>query len=303
MTRYVYWGLGLVLIILTGLSLSGCLFQKPTPDEVVRKFTQAMAGVTTFHYDLALDLQGSLPVALAKDVSSVSMKLTGDAINQDPNQPQFTLQANITGVSAQGALAINGEVVNLSDYIYFRLTDLSLPTLLPVSLGADSRWYKIRHLSPANPSEEKLGVADNQQFTLEQMEALRKLVSQTAIAEVVEVLPESTTNGQRSYHYKVKLQPDAISQLIGQLNQLLNIKLIAPTPAMIAKYQPEIWINKRTFLLSQLKLADLYLLNSVPVAFDLVLGLSRQNDQLKISVPRDTEELNIERLLQERLPF
>lgn len=303
MLRSIYWGLGLSVIILTGFILGGCHFQQPAPEAVVVKFTEAMANLTSFHYDVDLKLNGRLPIAVVQDISSLNLKFSGDADNQNPNQPQFTLLANVFGTAPQGSLALAGDLVNLADYTYFRLTNLALPTLLPISIGADSRWYKVRHASSINPDEHKLGVSNGPQFTSDQIQTIQNLISQTPIAEVLEVLPDATVNGQRSYHYRTQLKSEVLVGLLKQLNQSLNLTLALPASDQLAKYQPEVWVNKRTFQLSQLKLADLYLLNGVPVAFDLTLSLSRQNEQLKIVIPKNTEELDAERLIRERLPF
>jgi hypothetical protein len=296
-------GLPLVGLTLIGLSLTGCLFQKPAPEEVLTKFNQSAAALTSFHYDLALKLEGKVPIAIAHDVNRLNLNFSGDAASPNSSQPDFTLQAKVAGTSAEGSLSLEGELVNLSDYTYFRLTDLTLPTLLPVSLGADSRWYKIRHLAPANPNERKLGVSKNTSISPEQFQAFRDLISQANIAEVLEVLPDATVSGQRSYHYRVKLKPEAIVQLTNQLGKMFSAKITISNQDMLSRYQPEVWINKRTFQLTQLHLADIYLVNQVPVAFDFTLGLSHQNEKLTVVPPKETEELDATNLLKKQFPF
>jgi len=293
----------LVTLLVVSLGLSGCLFPKPAPAEVVERFTQAMTDTVSFHYNLDLNLSGRLPITVVPDVDNLSLKVSGDALTNDPSHPHFTLQTQVAGASPQGNLALAGELVNLDDYLYFRLTNLTLPTLLPISLGTDSRWYKIRHLATANPNEKKLGVTELPQFTTDQIQAMRQFIGQTTIAEVLEVLPDATVNGQRSYHYRVKLRSEAITELLDQINQTIDTDLGIADPVSIDRYQPEIWINKRTFRLSQLKLTDLYLQGGVPISFDLTLGLSRHNEQINITAPKDTEELTTDRLFQNNLPF
>lgn len=293
--------MAILALLAASLSISGCFFQKPAPEDILSNFNRSMANLSSFHYNLNLKLEGRLPTALAKDVNQLILDFSGDAASPDPTQPEFTLDAKVAGTATDGSLSLQGELVNLSDYTYFRLTDVTLPTLLPVPLGADSRWYKIRHLSPATPDENKLGVAQIPAISVEQLQEFRNLISQTSVAEVLEILPDATVNGQRAYHYRVQLKPDAINQLIGQLNKLAGSKLVTLDPAMLGRYQPEVWINKRTFQLAQLKLSDIYLVNQVPVAFDLTLGLSHQNDKLTIIPPKETEELDTTNLLRQQL--
>lgn len=295
----------LIALVTAILFLGGCAFQKPIPDEVINRLTQATASVKSFHYNADLTLSGNLPISVVPDVTSAQFKFSGDATTGDnPNAPLFTMKADITGTATQGSLGISGELANLSDYLYFRLTNLSLPTLLPISLGGDSRWYKIRHVAVAQPNENKLGVvAGDTIISDQQFQSLRKLMSQTPVMEVIEVLPDATVNGQRSYHYMVQLKPESITELVTQINQLLNVKVDSPNLDLIGKYQPEIWINKRTFQLSQFTLNDLYSLNGLPIAFNLQFGLSRQNEALKIVPPKETEELNPTRLFNQQFPI
>lgn len=290
------------LLPITLLSLSGCLFVQPNPDEVVARLAQAASGLTSFHYVADLNLEGRLPISMIVDASQASLRLTGDMMNHNPAQPQFTAQANITGVSAQGPFDFGGEVVGLADYTYFRLTNLTLPTLAPVSFGADSRWYKIRHLAELNPDEKRLGAVDKAALTPAQVDRIRQLIATTPLFEVVEVLPDATVHNQRSYHYRARFKADAVTSLNQQLGELLGAD---PTSQLLSlsDYQPELWINKRTFQLSQFYLNGLYLVDQVPIAFELSLGISRHNDSFKITAPSASEELDAEHWLRQQISF
>jgi len=267
------------------------------------RFAQTTAEITSFHYNVDLTLAGRLNLSLVPDVSSATIKLSGDVVNKDPNSPKFTLAADLAGVAPSGSLAIVGELINLDDYTYFRLTNLTVPTLLPVSLGADSRWYKIRHVAANDPNEKKLGVADGAPITNDQLQAVRDLLKQTPLMEVVEVMSDETVNNQRSYHFRAQFKPEALVTISQQLGQLLGLSQPDQTLGDLADYQPEIWINKRTFQLSQLKLADIYLRDNIPLAFDLMLGLSRHNESFKITAPQATDEIDPTKLLQEQFGF
>jgi hypothetical protein len=295
-SRYLVWAW-----LPLALSLSGCIFQKPAPDEVIAKFAQASSTLTTFQYSADLILAGRLPIAIVEGASNAVVKLTGSANNQDPNNPQFTLQASILGTASAGGFGINGDLVSVGDYTYFRMTNLSLPTLAPVTLGADSHWYKVHHVGVANPNENKLGVLEKTAFTTEQIEQLRKLLADTSLFEVTEILPDATVSGQRSYHYRTKLKAESITSLSQQISTLLNIPLTEQNLNNLSDYQPELWINKRTFQLSQFKLSGLYQTDGVPTDFDLTLGLSHQNEKLTITPPKESEELNPEQWLRQQL--
>ncbi len=286
-SRYLVW-----ICLPLSLFLGGCMFQKSTPDEVISKLARASSELITFQYSVDLSLAGRLPIAIVKDVNSASVQLFGSADSKDPNNPQFTLQANLSGNSSTGQFAINGDLVGTEGYTYFRMTNLSLPTLSPVSLGADSRWYKIRHLDSSNPNEKKLGVLEKKTFTPQELEELRLFLSSTPIFEITEVLPDATVNGQRSYHYRTKITQESIADLSEKIGKLLGVSINQKNTDSLLAYEPELWINKRTFQLSQLKLVGLYQTDGLPIDFDFTLGLSRHNEKLTITAPKASEELD-----------
>lgn len=277
------------------------MFSHPAPDEVIAKFGQASSTLSTFQYEAILTLAGRLPIAIVEGAGSASIKLTGSANNQDPNNPQFTLQAILSGTASAGQFAISGDLVSVGDYTYFRMTNLSLPTLVPVSLGADSRWYKVRHVGRANPNENKLGVLEKATFTSEQIKQIRITLADASLFEVTEVFPDMTVNGQRSYHYRAKFKLESIENLNRQISAILSTPLTEQNLSDLSDYQLELWINKQTFQLSQLKLAGLYQTDGLPTDFDLTLRLSRHNEKLTITPPKESEELNPEQWLRQQL--
>ncbi len=297
-SRYLVW-----VWLPLALSLSGCIFSRPTPDEVITKFAQASSTLATFQYKTDLNLAGRLPIAIVEGASNATVKLVGSANNQNPNSPQFTLQASILGTASAGGFSINGDLVSVGDYTYFRMTNLSLPTLAPVSLGASSRWYKVRHIATASPNERKLGVLEKTTFSTEQIEQLRKLIADTSLFEVTEVLPDATVGGQRSYHYRAKFKAESITSLSQQISSLLGVPMTEQNLNNLSDYQPELWVNKRTFQLSQFKLTGLYQTDGVPTVFDLTLGLSHHNEKLTITPPKESEELDPKQWLVQRLPL
>lgn len=297
-SRYLVWAW-----LPLALSLSGCMLSRLAPDEVIAKFSQTSSALSTFQYEANLTLAGRLPITIVEGASSASINLTGSANNQDPNNPQFTLRAILSGTASAGQFAINGDLVSVGDYTYFRMTNLSLPTLVPVSLGADSRWYKVRHLTAADPNESKLGVLEKSAFTSDQIKQIRTVLADASLFEVIEVLPDVTVNGQRSYHYRTKFKSDSIEGLSQQVGTILGTPLTGQNLSNLSDYQPEMWINKQTFQLSQLKLTGLYQTDGLPTDFDLTLKLSHHNEKLTITPPKESEELNPEQWLRQQLPL
>ncbi len=149
-TKLLFMALGLVL---GSIFLSGCLSSNLAADEVMQRSSRALSGLSSFHYQSDLDLSGNLPTNLVEDLTQTNIRLSGDVNSRDLTSPKFTVTAQIEAVAKGGPVSIAGELVSLADETYFKLTNLVLPTLLPVSLGADSRWYKIRHPNGGNETD------------------------------------------------------------------------------------------------------------------------------------------------------
>jgi len=284
-----------ILLLLVGLLLSGCSMKTMSADEVTQRFTQASADLHSFHYDATLNLSGNIPSTLGGALSSAQIHLVGNVVNEAPIIPQLSLQANVQATSDQGAIQLIGQLIGLSDYTYFKLTDLKLPTLSPVSLGADSRWYRIKQPSRDEASN-KLGTVATSGLTAEQVQAMHDAIAGSVLLEVTQTFPDETAYGQRAYHYQGKLQGDNLRSLLTQMSQIAH----SPTSSgldSVTAYTVDVWINKRTFQLARLKVEDVYSVEGVPVSFGLDLGLTSQNEKISINPPSAAEDLDRQNLL------
>lgn len=284
------------LILTVGLLLSGCSIKTLSADEVIQRFTQASSDLQSFHYDATLNLTGNLPSALGGRITSAQLHLTGDVINEDPATPQFSLQADVQATSDQGNIKLTGQLIGLSDYTYFKLTDLDLPTLLPISLGADSRWYRIKQPS-LDSDGNKLGTLPTSGgLTSEQSLMIHDVIADSTLLEATQTFPDETAFGQRSYHYQGKLQGDNLRSLLTRISQITG----SPVPTgldSLTTDTADVWINKRTFQLARIKVTDIYLIEGVPISFMLDFGLTSQNERIKVNPPSVAEELDRQNLL------
>ncbi len=277
------------------LTLSGCSTRTLPPDEVLQRLAAASADLKSFDYDITLELAGKLPVILGSQFDTARLRLTGELASQDFLAPQFTLRTDITAGSGQGSLALSGQLVGLADYTYFKLTDLAVPTLLPVSLGADSRWYRIKQ-SNYQSGNNVLGTLPAQALTPAQISTLHDLVKNAVLFDVRESLPDETASGQRSYHYRVTLRPDDLKYLLTRVSETTGSALPIDL-GQAADYTADLWVNKRSFQMSRLRVSDTYLADGVPVAFTLELGLMDHNERVNVTAPNAAEELNRQNLL------
>ncbi|MFH0905603.1 MAG: hypothetical protein V1826_02680 [bacterium] len=291
-----------LLVVAMAVGLGGCFGFSPSlpASEVIARFSDNLASLKTFHYEADLNLSGNVPTVLGEDLASPRIAFEGDVANQNLTSPQFTLSAQVRANSSAGPVVIAGQMVGLSGATYFRLSDLVLPTLLPVSLGADARWYRIKHpVTDSSQPSDRLGVEETLVLTPDQALVVKEAIAQHSLFEVVEQLPGAIIGGQPSYHYRVRFDQAAAQNLLEQLDHALALKSSEPDFKLISNYEPEIWINRRTFQLTQLKLTDSYLSSGRSIGFEFVLRLSRPNTKITVSAPNTAEEFRGPDLLKE----
>lgn len=277
------------------VALSGCSLRQPTPEEVLTKFALRLSDLNSFNFDMDLKLNGNIPTSFAGNLSQASFDLAGGVQATPEGTADFTLNSYVTGKAPNGEVKLAGNLISHSDYTYFQLRDVLLPTLTPLSLGADSRWYKVRRQN---------GESQAPQISETQMKAAKKEIAEAQIFEVKEVLPISTVSGQRSYHYKVQISSDGLNVLVKNLNSLLNLEIPELESKTIERYQGEVWIGVKDQRLMRLRVADFTTHKDQPIAFDLDVVLSNHNQKLQITPPSASENVDQSRLFGlPKLPF
>jgi len=280
-------------LLLGSTVLTGCLSSSLTADEVMQRSARALSGLNSFHYQADLELSGNLPTNLVENLTQTKIRLGGDVNSRDLSSPKFTVTAQIEAVAKGGPVSIAGELVSLADETYFKLTSLVLPTLLPVSLGADSRWYKIRHPNGGDETN-KLGTNQVAELTPEQLVKIKEVIAGHPLFVVEETYSDETVGGQRSYHYRAKLDPNNPNYVVTQLAQVMQLDNLNINADKLSGYVFDVWISKRSFQITRLAVSDIYLNNGVPIGFQLDLIITRHNEALPIQAPTVSEELDSE---------
>jgi len=300
--HFLKLGLGILTV---GIVLGGCSLSAASlsSEEVMQRFSDALSNLGSFHYDAELTLQGNLPSGLNTNFNNSRIKVVGDVMSANAVSPQFTLLAQIYADSSSGPLSITGQVIGLQNYTYFKLTDLLVPTLLPISVGADSRWYRIRHTQNGNNDPSILGLGGVSTVSPEQLEAIRELIASHSLFEVAEELPDETVAGQRSYHYIAKPKPDILKQLAEQLNRILQADNITTNFDSFEDYTVDLWINKRNFNLTKLTVSDNYTTDGDIIEFNFDLEMNRHNEPLTIIAPKISEDIDGLNWLQDAVLF
>lgn len=286
-SRYISTILGLIVC---SLILSGCAVSTLNPDEVIQRSARALSGLNSFHYQASLALSGNLPTSLGRDITQTHITFSGDVDNQDLSATQFTVDAQVEATSKDGPISIAGQLIGLQDETYFKLTKLVLPTILPVSLGANSQWYKIRHPS-VKGEVDKLGVSQTAELTPDQMRSIKESVAGHPLFVVTAAYPDETAGGQRSYHYQAKLDVTNLQQVITELGPVAQLTDVTANLDKLGSYVFEIWVSKHSFQLTRLTTSGIYLVGSVPLGFKLDVTLTQHNDILPIKAPVTSEEL------------
>jgi hypothetical protein len=285
-------------IILTAAS---CSASSPNPNEVMDRAGGRLAQLTSFHYQLDLTVSGSLANSFSDKITRAHLKLSGDSVNRSPETAAFTLNGDITADAAEGPVSLRGEMVSLPDYTYFRIGQITLPSIIPVALNDSPGWYKIRQTAPAVAADsQELGIASASPapITPEQLKEVRKIIATVPLWTLLETFPDDTVNGLRAYHYRVKLESEALKLVAPQITKLLRQPDISSAELDAwSQYEAEIWIDKRSSNLTRIKLDNLQTVNNLPTAINAVLDITRHNRPVEIAAPKSTEEVGSESLL------
>lgn len=289
--------LGIIGFMLLAVSLSGCSTFTVEPEETLQKFNAAMAELSSFHYTANLDMKGNIPSNLSTDIRSANFKVIGEVDAKDLNSPTMAMDLDLTAEAGEGSIRLGGNILSLSDYTYFRLSDFSLPTFLPISLAADSKWYRLKHPATAHTKQpNRLGVIDASNLDPTSVVKIKQLLGETNIFEVLEAYPDETVNGARSYHFKVKVLPTSLKDFYTNMRRIVPTVSTPDNLEDLERYEIDLWVNKRNYVMSRLKLSDKYFADGTPIDFDLSLDITKPNTEVHIAAPGSSQELETSKL-------
>lgn len=291
-----------ILAALISVGLTSCsLASQPVPDNILAGLYSALSQLQTARYEMTLDLRGGLTTSLSSNIDTAKIHLAGNLINRPGQLPHYSVDAQVSATGSDGAIQVGGNLINLDNYTYFQLTELVLPTLLPVSLGADKRWYKI----PTEPnSANRLGGSKNISLTPAEEDMVRSLIANAKLLTVKEVLPMTTVNGQRAYHYKTQINAAEVSHIVEGISAITDSTEPLPNLEYLSQYEPEIFVNTKDNQLLRLIVAGTYLHDGVPTAFDLKVDLSNHNTKIDLVPPSSSQSIETAKIFGlPKLPF
>ena len=285
------WGLALGLTLLLGAALAGCSITKAAElsgQETLDAGLRATAELDGFHYQLSLSMAGAIPTALDQNATELKLEANGDVAKRRSGQPQLSLTGRLQTVSDQGISAMAGTMIGLTDYTYFRVTDLRLPQAGKLPFSGRSPWYKLKQNSSQNGGRQSANTVLNPT----QLVAIQNALVSVPLFEVVNTLADETVASQRSYHYQVRIKPDAWDKLAAQLGETVKLDQPISSGTSLANQLADVWVSKRDHQLTKFRLASsLTSTTGQPVDFEFELQFSKQNTNIAISAPDTAEEL------------
>jgi len=278
--KYAY----LALALIATLGLTGCSSQNVNPDEVLSSMNQSMSGMEQVKVSGQFDLIGSTGQNIFEDLSDLSINLQGEFNLVDISNFKYTNNLTVEGEGEEGHTRLGAEIKSFPDYNYFRITDISIPLGLPFSLTSDNRWYKVRK---NNSGEEALGSGPHA-LTDTESHNLRQLIAGTNFFDPIEVFSDATVNGFRSYHLSAVINQANLADFITNLAQVTNdkIKVDQSVIEVLANHKYDLWITKRDFRLTKLKVTGVYVSDDYgQINFDVELNLNNFDTPLDITIP------------------
>ena len=283
------------------LVLSGCNpLAQPSPEEIMTEVESSLATLSSVNFDADLRLTGEVDTSLLSNAKEVTISLNGELRNSSLGLPEYSVMADVSARSSDADIRIEGHIVSLHDFTYFQLTNLSLPSLLTSSINSDRKWYRIpTETTLANsPKDQNLTISEDSKGSI------HELILSTQPLTVTEVLPISTINGQRAYHYKTSIDPEELTNFLDGLNQLSGDRFTLPELDNLGNYQPEIFVSSKDRSLLGIRVAGEYLEYGQPLAFDFEVIFSHHNKGDDIMPPRSSENIESGKLFYlPKLPF
>lgn len=277
----------IVAMLFAATIIAGCSVKgQPDPDAVLSRFGQQLTELQSVNYKLRLDLAGGLSSA-SKPIDTASIIMNG-ALQSALNSPlTYTSNIDLSATGGNGPVRIVGQLVGTADYTYFQIDNVSLPSLIPLSLTGE-QWYKVKSSQPA---------ALSGQLTRTQQTAIQSLFDQSKPWIASEVLPMTTINGERVYHYRLQMDSQALTSLLASVYQIVGEEDLQLPEISLDNYQPEVFIDTRDYDLRRLIVAGIYTHDHLPTNFSLTLDLDQHNKADSVVPPATVKDIDIAKLL------
>ncbi|MEZ4210414.1 MAG: hypothetical protein R3B38_01750 [Patescibacteria group bacterium] len=272
-----------LLVPMLGIALlaTGCA-TKPAlePDDVIAHTGKQLLELMSADFEIDLNLNGGLSSNIIGNIDTADIALQGTLDTTVGDYPAYRVNSTIIGGNSRGKIRLSGQVVGLPDNTYFQLADVSIPTLVPISLGGDNNWYRINTESSQSPLPQIAG---------DQISDLEENLSSTVPFTITETLPVSFVNGERVYHYKAKFNPESIKLLSQSLPEL---PAEFPDLEFLSDYEPDIYISYSDFEIVRIAATGVYVHGNSPTAFDLTLNLKNHNSTTQILAPESSKQID-----------
>ena len=277
--------LTLLTVLLLGLFvLVGCQ-QQIEPENILVSMMKFSSEIKQVNFAGQFSLVGASRSVAFNGLNDLSVDAVGQIDLTSADDLRYSANLNVSGTSAEGSTRIGAELRSLSEYSYFKVTDISMPLGLPFSLAADDKWYKIK--KSGLTGENTLG-GSNKPISDSEMVKIRELVTEANLFTVTQILPEEVINNFTSYHFKAKINTPGLRTFLEGLAKTTNNRISIDIPYLIRLGEDssfDLWITKKNFSLAKLKITSL---NNTEVDlpnFKFELNLSQFNLPIDIKPP------------------
>jgi len=291
----------LAVLLITTVLLTSCGGTK-SPDEVMANFKQAVSDIKSGDLNAKLAIKGDED----GDKIDVNTDLAIKFDRENELKTKLALNVNLDGEviiqekPMSGKLSLDTRFID--DIFYLNLktletNDESLKEMEPFINMYKGKWLKLaKGMLPVDL--EKLETKTEEEVAVENK--LKELFVSTKIFDIVKDYGTESVNGNKSYHYQVKLNREGIKKYTKEAGVITGNELTEQEieeSAEIVDYvkNAEIWIGIKDFnpykaliTFEQAKTDD----DKMDMEIKLEMDATSFNKNVKIEVPEGAEEFN-----------
>lgn len=288
--------LGLLILLLLGsFVLVGCQKQAD-PAVTLAQMMKFFSGIKQASFTGQFNLVGASRLAVFNGLNDLSIGATGRIDLANIDNFRYIANLNVSGKGVEGSTRIGAELRSLSDYNYFKVTDISMPLGLPFSLATDDKWYKIKKSDLAEGNT--LG-GSNKSLSDDEITKIRELTATANLFTVTQILPEEVVNNLTTYHFKAKINSNGLRNFLEGLEKVTNSQVSLDIPYLVKLGEGssfDLWIAKKNSSPVKLKIISLNNVASNLPNFKLDLNLSQFNSPVDIKPPTTViSDFNLEK--------
>ena len=290
---------GIVVIFCVVLFLSGCL--APKTDRVMHSMMKSFAKADSYAVDLSLGVNGQFPQIAdiqsetAKLVpGSILLKLKGDV--DTGRDFQYALNGNLKYKLDKTVLDFVGDVLFADTNFYLKLSEA--PDLGSIDLTQlENNWYEFDTSIMGEENSGKLSKIDESKN-----KKIKKIMAKTKFFEVTEDLGDEDWEGRPAFHYAIRVDGMGLGNFLEKSTEIMEDRDFTEEEQeelnevlkQWSGFTGQIWIDKDNYNLYRFEMgAQVLDEEKGMVRYDLAVTFSEHDEDVDISKPENSSELNL----------